>query len=117
MEYVSANTVCCALMLTLVLTDNIIVFFLNAVSMAVFRSAVYTVPFMLSSRCRQHEVRASTVSSLVLASLASIIFTDLMVQSHFVGSFIFLSNNHHDITIGFMQHKSLNIVQSSVSTI
>ena len=83
-------------MLTLVLTDNIIVFFLNAVSMAVFRSAVYTVPFMVSNRYTQQEVQSSAVLSLVLASLASIVFTDLMAQSLFVGSFIFHSNNQHD---------------------
>ena len=48
-EYIGASVCGCGLMLSLALTNNIIVFFVNAVTMAVFRSAVYTIPFILAN--------------------------------------------------------------------
>ena len=54
-EYLGSSLVCCALMLTLAFTESIVVFFANAVTLAVFRSAVYTIPFMLSNSYAQQE--------------------------------------------------------------
>ncbi|KAK7114973.1 membrane-associated transporter protein-like [Littorina saxatilis] len=48
-EYLAASVFCCVVTLALALTDSLIVFFVNAAAMAVFRSAVYTIPFILSN--------------------------------------------------------------------
>ena len=80
-EYLGASIACCVLMLTLAATDNIIVFFVNAVTMAAFRSAVYTIPFMLSNSYAQKEVRSSAVSLLVSSSSSSLSSSSIVVSA------------------------------------
>ena len=82
-EYLGASLGCCVLMLTLAFTDNVVVFFANAVTMAVFRSAVYTIPFMLSNNYVQRDLNEfkneseggshSSQSGVAIASIAAMI--------------------------------------------
>ncbi|PVD21093.1 hypothetical protein C0Q70_19259 [Pomacea canaliculata] len=55
-EYLLACIVCGGITLTLAFTSNIVVFFVNAVTFAVFRSVVYTIPFILANSYTHQEV-------------------------------------------------------------
>ncbi|KAK7483060.1 hypothetical protein BaRGS_00025723, partial [Batillaria attramentaria] len=54
-EYVVVTVICAALILTLALTDNLVVLFVNALIMATYRSVVYTIPFILSNNYSKQE--------------------------------------------------------------
>ena len=62
-KYLGASVSCCVFMLSLVLSESVIVFFANTVTMAVFRSAVYTISFILSDKHVQQKFKESTDNS------------------------------------------------------
>ena len=59
-KYLGASVSCCVFMLSLVLSESVIVFFANTVTIAVFRSAVYTISFILSDKHVQKKFKEST---------------------------------------------------------
>ena len=64
-EYLGASVGCSVILLILALTDNIVVFFASSAALSVFRSAVYTIPFMLSNNyAKQEAVEAKDESQL-----------------------------------------------------
>lgn len=50
------------LLMTLQFTDNVIAFFITAIVIGIFRSAMYTIPFMLANEICQEEVNIFSFS-------------------------------------------------------
>ncbi|XP_076449169.1 membrane-associated transporter protein-like [Babylonia areolata] len=56
-EYLGASVACGVLLVSLIATDNVVVFFLNAVTMAVFRTTISTVPLILSNNLAKQQFK------------------------------------------------------------
>ncbi|XP_076449051.1 membrane-associated transporter protein-like [Babylonia areolata] len=87
-EYMAASVACAALTATLAATDNIVVFFVNSVTMAIFRAAVYTVPFILSNNLAKEEAKNGKATSASSAGVAMATITAMIPASYFVVSLV-----------------------------
>ena len=68
-EHLVVCTAQVGLLMTLQFTDNVIAFFVTAVVTGVFRSAMYTIPFMLANEICQKEVNSVCVCVCVCVSV------------------------------------------------
>ena len=92
-EYLGASVGCSVILLILALTDNIVVFFASSVALSVFRSAVYTIPFMLSNNyAKQEAVEAKDESELghsnSYSGVAMAFVTVMIPASYFLVSLV-----------------------------
>ncbi|KAL8570139.1 hypothetical protein ACOMHN_033817 [Nucella lapillus] len=87
-EYLGSSVCCAALMLLLASTNSLVFFFLNAVTMATFRAAVYTVPFILSNNLAKEEAKETKRNSVDSSGVAMATISAMIPGSYFVVSLV-----------------------------